>query len=60
MMKRLFAALLALAMMLSVTAVFAEEEAAAEAPEATAAVPDTLLATVYGTEIRENNEMLQY
>ena len=58
MMKRIFAVLLAVAMLLSVSAAFAEtaaEEAAAE----TVSVPDTLLATVNGKEIRENNEALQ-
>ena len=54
MMKKLFALLLALAMLLSVTAVFAED--AAE----DASVPDTLLATVNGEEIRENDATLQY
>ena len=53
MMKRLFAILLSLAMLLSVTAVFAEGDAEA-------AVPDTLLLTVNGQEIRENNEKLQH
>ena len=60
MMKRLFAVLLALAMLLSVSAVFAEsEETAAEPAAETVPVPDTLLVTVFGQEIRENNEKLQ-
>ena len=60
MMKRLFAVLLALAMLLSVSAVFAEsEETAAEPAAETIPVPDTLLVTVFGQEIRENNEKLQ-
>ena len=60
MMKRLFAVLLALAMLLSVSAVFAEsEETAAEPAAETVPVPDTLLVTVSGQEIRENNEELQ-
>ena len=60
MMKRLFAVLLALAMLMSVSAVFAEgEETAAEPAAETAPVPDTLLVTVFGQEIRENNEKLQ-
>ena len=47
MMKRLFAVLLALAMLLSVSAVFAEsEETAAEPAAETVPVPDTLLVTV--------------
>ena len=61
MMKKLLAILLALAMLLSVSAVFAEGETA-EAAEPTVEatpVPDTLLATVNGQEIRENNEKLQ-
>ena len=49
MTKRLFAILTALVLMISVSAVFAEETA----------VPDTLLVTVNGIEIRENNEDLQ-
>ena len=57
MMKRILSILLALAILLSVSAVFAEaEEPAAEEP---AAVPDTLLVTVNGQEIRENDEQLQ-
>ena len=60
MMKRLFAVLLALAMLMSVSAVFAEgEETAAEPAAETVPVPDTLLVTVFGQEIRENNEKLQ-
>ena len=60
MMKRLFAVLLALAMLLSVSAVFAEsEETDAEPAAETVPVPDTLLVTVFGQEIRENNEKLQ-
>ena len=51
MMKRLFALLLALAMLLTVSAVFAEE---------TEAASDTLLVTVDGKEIRENDTDLQY
>lgn len=50
MTKRLFAILTALVLMISVSAAFAEETA----------VPDTLLVTVNGIEIRENNEDLQY
>ena len=49
MIKRILAVLTTLAMLFSVSAVFAEG----------AAVPDTLLVTVNGTEIRENNEELQ-
>lgn len=49
MIKRILAVLTTLAMLFSVSAVFAED----------AAVPDTLLVTVNGTEIRENNEELQ-
>ncbi len=61
MMKKLFALLLALAMLLSVSAVFAETPVELTSPEPTAApVPDTLLATLNGREIRENDEMLQY
>lgn len=56
MMKRIFAILLALAMLLSVSAVFAEAE---ETATETVSVPDTLLVTVLGQEIRENNEKLQ-
>ena len=56
MMKRIFAVLLALAMLLSVSAVFAEAEETAAEP---VSVPDTLLVTVLGQEIRENNEKLQ-
>ena len=56
MMKRILAILLALAMLLSVSAVFAEAEETAAEP---VSVPDTLLATVRGQEIRENNEKLQ-
>ena len=48
MMKRLFALLLSLALLVSVSAAFAEEAS------------DTLLVTVNGYEIRENNEELQY
>ena len=61
MMKKLLAILLALAMLLSVSAVFAEGETAEAAEPAVEAtpVPDTLLATVNGQEIRENNEKLQ-
>ncbi len=60
MMKRLFAVLLSLAMLMSVSAVFAEgEETAAEPAAETVPVPDTLLVTVFGQEIRENNEKLQ-
>ena len=62
MMKRIFAILLALAMLLSVTAVFAEAEEPAAEPETAVEmtpVPDTLLVTVSGREIRENNEKLQ-
>ena len=58
MMKKLLALLMALAMVLSVSAVFAETAAEETAAEA-APVPDTLLATVNGVEIRENNETLQ-
>ena len=54
MMKRLFAILLSLAMLLSVTAVFAEGETEA------AAAADTLLLTVNGREVRENDEQLQH
>ena len=60
--KRIFAILLALAMLLSVTAVFAEAEEPAAEPETAVEmtpVPDTLLVTVSGREIRENNEKLQ-
>ena len=61
MMKKLFALLLALAMLLSVSAVFAETPVELTSPEPTATpVPDTLLATLNGREIRENDEMLQY
>ena len=49
MLKRFCAALLALAMLTSLSAVFAE-----------GTVSDTLLVTLGGTEIRENNETLQY
>ncbi|MBP5726135.1 MAG: hypothetical protein J6Y48_03570, partial [Clostridia bacterium] len=56
MIKRLFSILLALALLLSVSAVFAEGEEPAAEP---APVPDTLLATVNGQEVRENNEKLQ-
>ena len=56
MMKRILAILMALAMLLSVSAVFAEAEEAAAEP---VSVPDTLLVTVLGQEIRENNEKLQ-
>ena len=56
MMKRILAILLALAMLLSVSAVFAEAE---ETVTETVSVPDTLLVTVLGQEIRENNEKLQ-
>ena len=56
MMKRIFAILLALAMLLSVSAVFAEAEETAAEP---ASVPDTLLVTALGQEIRENDEKLQ-
>ena len=56
MLKRLSAILLALAMLISVSAVFAEGEAPAEE---SAPVPDTLLVTVNGKEIRENDEKLQ-
>lgn len=60
MMKRLFAVLLALAMLMSVSAVFAGgEETAAEPAAETLPVLDTLLVTVFGQEIRENNEKLQ-
>ncbi len=48
MMKRLFALLLSLVLLVSVSAAFAEEAS------------DTLLVTVNGYEIRENNEELQY
>ena len=61
MMKKLLALLLALAMLLSVSAVFAEGETTATAEPAVEAtpVPDTLLVTVNGQEIRENDEQLQ-
>ena len=61
MMKKLLALLLALAMLLSVSAVFAEGETTAAAEPAVEAtpVPDTLLVTVNGQEIRENDEQLQ-
>lgn len=61
MMKKLLAILLALAMLLSVSAVFAEGETTATAEPAVEAtpVPDTLLVTVNGQEIRENDEQLQ-
>jgi hypothetical protein len=49
MMKRICALLLALALLLSVSAVFAEGSAS-----------DTLLVTFNGTEIRENDPTLQY
>ena len=55
-MKRFLALFLALAMLLSVTAVFAEEEAAPASEEEDTAV---LLATINGEEIYEDNEMLQ-
>ena len=61
MMKKLLAILLALAMLLSVSAVFAEGETAEAAEPVVEAtpVPDTLLVTVNGQEIRENDESLQ-
>lgn len=64
MMKKLLAILLALAVLLSVSAVFAEGEAAeatetAEIAAEPTPVPDTLLVTINGVEIRENNETLQ-
>ena len=61
MMKKLLAILLALAMMLSMTAVFAEGEATETTETAAEAAPvsDTLLVTVNGQEIRENDERLQ-
>ena len=61
MMKKLLAILLALTMLLSVSAVFAEGETTATAEPAVEAtpVPDTLLVTVNGQEIRENDEQLQ-
>ena len=62
MMKRIFAILLALAMLMSVSAVFAEAEEPAAEPETAVEmtpVPDTLLVTVSGREIRESNEKLQ-
>ena len=61
MMKKLLAILLALAMLLSVSVVFAEGETAEAAEPVVEAtpVPDTLLVTVNGQEIRENNEKLQ-
>ena len=44
----------------TLSAVFAEsEETAAEPAAETVPVPDTLLVTVFGQEIRENNEKLQ-
>ncbi len=55
MMKRLIAILLAAMMLLAVTAAFADS-----AEETEDAVPDTLLVTVDGVEIRENDEDLQY
>ena len=54
MMKRIIAILLAAMMLLAVTAAFADS-----AEETEDAVPDTLLVTVNGIEIRENNEDLQ-
>lgn len=63
MMKKILAILLAAALMLSAAAL-AEETALPEAeatPEVTATpIPDTLLVTVNGVEIRENDEDLQY
>ena len=61
MMKRIFAVLLALAMLLSVSAVFAENETATEPETAVEMppVPDTLLVTVCDQEIRENDATLQ-
>ena len=61
-MKRLLAILLALAMLLSLSASLAEgetAEAAAETAAEAAPVPDTLLVTANGKEIRENDESLQ-
>ncbi len=59
MMKRLFALLLALAMLLSVSAVFAEaEEDAAGAAAETEAQDPVLLVTVNGEEILSDDPFL--
>lgn len=58
MMKKLFAILLALSLLLSISAVFAEGETEAAAVETEAAADPVLLVTVYGKEITDQSPEL--
>lgn len=60
MMKRILAVLLALSLLLSVSAVFADETAEAPAEEAAEQAAPVLLLTLNGQEIYDSDDILQY